>query len=218
MMSRRMIAGLFLAAACLSPAAAKVEQIEILSRQPFAAGAEFGSAGAYEKLRGRAWFALDPNAAANAPIADLKLAPRNNRGLVIFSADFLMLRPVDCRARQRHAALRGQQPRQHRHARPAQRSAVQRNDPATSADAGNGFLFRRGFTLVWSGWAADVAATPGDNRLVLSAPVATNAGVPITGKVAYDLIVDAPRTQRALHRQSRHRLSARATMARPTRR
>ena len=68
--------GIVLTAACVAPAAARVERIEILSRQPFAAGVEFGAAGPYEKLRGRAFFALDPNAVANAPIADLKLAPR----------------------------------------------------------------------------------------------------------------------------------------------
>jgi hypothetical protein len=90
------IAGLSLAATCFSsPAAARVERIEILSRQAFAAGAEFGHAGSYEKLRGRAFFAPDPDAAANGPIADLKLAPRNNRGLVEFSAEFLVLRPAD---------------------------------------------------------------------------------------------------------------------------
>ena len=193
MMSRRMTAGLILTAAWLSPAAAKVEQIEILSRQPFAAGTEFGSAGAYEKLRGRAWFALDPNAAANAPIADLKLAPRNNRGLVIFSSDFLVLRPVDAARgnglllyevnNRGNIGMLGQ----------LNEAPFSRNDPATRCDAGNGFLFRRGFTMVWSAWAADVAISPGDNRLVLTAPVATNAGVPITGKVAYDLTVDTPR-------------------------
>ena len=178
---------------CLPPAAAKVEQVEILSRQPFAAGTEFGRAGAYEKLRGRAWFALDPDAAANAAIADLKLAPRNNRGLVIFSSDFLVLRPVDAARgnglllyevnNRGNIAMLGQ----------LNEAPSSRNDPATAADAGNGFLFRQGFTMVWSGWAADVAVSPGDNRLVLTAPVATKAGVPITGKVAYDLIVDAPR-------------------------
>ena len=93
-MRQIIIAALFLTAISL-PADARVERLEILSRQPFAAGTEFGDGGAYEKLRGRAWFALDPNAAANAAIADLKLAPRNNRGLVIFSAEFLVLRPVD---------------------------------------------------------------------------------------------------------------------------
>src|SRR4029453_5578632 len=68
-----------------------------------------------------------------------------------------------------------------------------RNDPTTSVDAGNGFLFRQGFTMVWPGGGVRGAAAPGDNRVVLTAPVATNAGVPITGKVAYDLTVDAPR-------------------------
>jgi hypothetical protein len=54
-----------LAATCFSsPAGARVERIEISSRQAFAAGTEFGHAGSYEKLRGRAFFALDPDAAA----------------------------------------------------------------------------------------------------------------------------------------------------------
>jgi Alpha/beta hydrolase domain len=191
-MNRRIIAGLVLSACIAEHAAARVERIEIVSRQPFAGGAAFGDTGAYEKLRGRAFFALDPNAVANAPIADLKLAPRNARGLVEFGADFLVLRPVDAARgngtmlyevnnrgsigilRQINEALSG------------------RNDPATAADAGNGFLFRRGFTLVWSAWAADVATTPGDGRMVLDAPVATEDGTPITGKVAYDLLVNVP--------------------------
>ena len=68
------------------------------------------------------------------------------------------------------------------------------NDPSTAADAGNGFLLRLGFTLVWSARASDVASTPGDNRLVLRPPpIATKDGTPITGKVAYELTVDAPR-------------------------
>lgn len=93
-MRQLIIAGLSLAAACfLSPADARVQRIEIVSRQAFAAGTEFGHAGAYEKLRGRAFFALDPDTAANGPIADLKLAPRNDRGLVEFSAEFLVCDP-----------------------------------------------------------------------------------------------------------------------------
>ena len=192
-MRHLVIVGLALTMLASPPAAAKVERIDILSRQPFASGAEFGAAGAYEKLRGRAWFALDPNAAANAAIADLKLAQRNNRGLVIFSSDFLMLRPVDAARgngmllyevnNRGNIGMLGQ----------LNEAPFSRNDPTTSVDAGNGFLFRRGYTMLWSGWAVDVATAPGDNRLVLTAPIATNAGVPITGKVAYDLIVDVPR-------------------------
>ena len=65
---RRIITAALSLTVLSSPAAARVERIEILSRQDFAAGIEFGDAGAYEKLRGRAFFALDPNAAANAPV------------------------------------------------------------------------------------------------------------------------------------------------------
>jgi hypothetical protein len=68
-MRQLIIAGLSLAAACFaSPAGARVERIEIVSREAFAAGTEFSHAGAYEKLRGRAFFALDPDAAANGPL------------------------------------------------------------------------------------------------------------------------------------------------------
>jgi alpha/beta hydrolase family protein len=190
-MVRLTILFLCLIAALSSGADARVERLEIFSRQAFAAGTEFGSAGAYEKLRGRAWFVLDPNAAANAPIADLKLAPRDNRGLVPFSADFLILRPAhepsgngtllyEVNNRGRIASLF------------QLNDALPSNDPASSSDAGNGFLFRQGFTLVWSAWATDVTGTLGDNRLVLTAPIATKNGEPITGKVAYDLIVNAP--------------------------
>src|SRR4051812_10839791 len=73
-MRRLIIAvSLFWFAFYVSPAAARVERIEIESRRAFVPSIEFGAAGAYEKLRGRAWFALDPDAAANAPITDLKL-------------------------------------------------------------------------------------------------------------------------------------------------
>lgn len=175
------------------PAAARVEWVDIVSREPFAAGAAFETVGAYEKVRARAFFALDPQAAANKPIADLAFAPRNNRGLVTFSADFLVLRPqmpargndillyeVNNRG---NIAILGQ----------LNGAPFSRNDPSTLPHAGNGFLLRRGYTLVWSAWAADVATQPGDGRMVLAPPVASVNGRPITGKVAYDLIVDAAR-------------------------
>src|SRR5262245_25484659 len=192
-MRQLIIAGISLAAICLSsPAGARVERIEILSRQAFAAGTEFGHAGSYEKLRGRAFFALDPDAAANAPIADLKLAPRNDRGLVEFSAEFLVLRPADL-ARRNGTLLYEVNNRGNIGIFYQLDEAPANNDPATTADAGNGFLLRNGFTLVWSAWASDVAETPGDHRLVLRPPIATKDGMPITGKVAYELIVDASR-------------------------
>ncbi len=186
-----MILALALSAAACTSAAAKVERIEIVSREPFAAGTEFGKAGAYEKLRGRAFFVLDPNAAANAPIADLALAPRNARGLVEFNAEFLVLRPSDA-ARGNGVLLYEVNNRANIAILRQLNEAAHSNDPATAAHAGNGFLFRRGFTLVWSAWAADVAAGPRGKWMVLEAPVASKNGAPITGKVAYDLIVNVP--------------------------
>ena len=190
-MRRLIIATLWLISALAAPAVAKVERIEILSREPFANGAPFGTAGAYEKLRGRAWFALDPDAAANAAVADLKLAPRDKNGRVAFSAEFLMLRPAD--AARGNGTLLYEVNNRGRIAMLRQLGgAAGGNDPASTADAGNGFLFRHGFTLLWSAWAADVAAAPGDKLLLLAAPIATENGQPLTGPVAYDLIVDAP--------------------------
>jgi hypothetical protein len=174
-----------------SPAHAKVERIDIQGRELFAKGVAFGSTGPYEKLRGRAWFALDPNAAANAPITDLKLAPRDGRGLVTFSAEFMMLRPTD--PLHGNGTLLYEVNNRGNIAMLSQLDETPlTNDPETAADAGNGFLFRQGFSLLWSAWATDVAITAGDHRLVLHAPIATEKGRPITGRVAYDVILDAP--------------------------
>jgi hypothetical protein len=54
----------------------------------------FGASGAYEKLRGRAFFAVDPKAVANTGIVDLDKAQRDAHGLVRFSSEFVLLRPV----------------------------------------------------------------------------------------------------------------------------
>jgi alpha/beta hydrolase family protein len=184
---------LLLIAACFAPpAAARVERVEIVSREPFAGGAEFGAAGAYEKLRGRALFMLDPAAATNRPITDLMLAPRNADGLVEFSAEFLVLRPAAI-ARRNGTLLYEVNNRGNIGILSQIDEASASNDPATLAHAGHGFLFRQGFTLVWSAWASDVITAPGDHRLVLRAPIATQNGAPITGMVAYELIVDVPR-------------------------
>lgn len=179
--------------ALATQAHAAVTALEVTERTPFAGGAVFGAAGAYEKIRGIAHFSLDPQAAANATIVDLKLAPRDARGRVAFSSAFVMLRPV----RRQPATLiydvnnrggigilgqvNGRSPA--------------RNDPTTLADAGDGFLMRHGFTLLWSAWTWDVAppTAPGARMLVMTPPVAHGpGGQAITGPVENEIIVDAP--------------------------
>ncbi len=64
------------------------------------------------------------------------------------------------------------------------------NDPLTTAHAGNGFFMRRGFSVAWMAWEGDML--PGDGRMVLDLPVATDNGSPITGPVRVEYLVDAP--------------------------
>ena len=70
-------------------------RIEIDRQVSFAEGGAFGDAGAYERLVGRAHFALDPRDARNANVVDLGLAPVNGEGLVEFTADLDILKPVE---------------------------------------------------------------------------------------------------------------------------
>jgi Alpha/beta hydrolase domain len=193
MLSRRVLLGF--AAAGLSVlvnARAEMVGIEVLERSSFASGAKFGATGAYEKIRGVAKFSLDPNAAANQRIVDLKLAPRDGHGRVTFASSFVLLRPVEARSatlvydvnNRGGIAILGQMDG----ASPAN------NDPTTVADAGDGFLMRHGFMLLFSAWTWDVAPQlPGVKPLIFVPPVAHQSdGTSITGLVENEFIVSAP--------------------------
>src|SRR5688572_3306734 len=49
-----------------SAARAELVSLELFEREPFADGAEFGDAGSYERIRGLARFAVDPDHPRNA--------------------------------------------------------------------------------------------------------------------------------------------------------
>ena len=67
---------------------ARVVRFVVEQKRPLAEGTSFGSAGAYERLDGTAYFEVDPNDPLNAIIVNLDKAPRNARGMVEFSAPF----------------------------------------------------------------------------------------------------------------------------------
>ena len=94
-MSRSTLVAIVAVVLLASAAEAGVTRLEILRREVVLNGQAFGAAGAYEKLVGRVHFALDPRTPQNQGIVDLALAPRNAQGLVEFSADFYLLKPVD---------------------------------------------------------------------------------------------------------------------------
>ena len=67
------------------------------SQAPTFGGLSFGSAGQYEKLRGTAYGEIDPADPHNAVITDLHLASVNDRGMVEYSMDIFILKPINLR-------------------------------------------------------------------------------------------------------------------------
>ncbi len=166
-------------------------EIRITDHGPFADGHAFGETGAYERLVGRAHFAVDPGSPAQAGIVDLDKAPRTAEGLVTFSADVCILKPGDP-ARGNRRVLFGYGNRGNKRELQFFNDAPASNDPRTLTDAGNGFLMRRGYALVWAAWEGDLL--PGDGRMVLDVPVASDGGRPITGLVRSEFIAVGPGT------------------------
>ncbi len=162
-------------------------EIRIDDRCPFAGGHEFETSGAYERLAGRALFAVDPLAPAQADVVDIGKAPRDANGLVRFEADFMILRPLDGGNRRVFFDYGN---RGNKRALQFFNDAAHSNDPLTLDHAGNGFLMRRGYAIAWLAWEGDIL--PGEGRMVLDVPVATDNGAPITGRVRTEIIVDAP--------------------------
>ena len=177
----------FLAAGVPAAAAARVERLEILDRTVFAEGFEFGPVGAYERIKGRLHFAVDPDAAANSRIVDLHLAPVDSRGLVTFSADFVLLKPVNP-ALGNGRLLYDVNNRGSLTALGSLNNAWWSNDPTGLAHAGNGFLMVLGYSILSSAWNWDV--TEGDDRLQIALPIATEDGAAITGTIAAEITVN----------------------------
>ncbi len=94
-MIRRLLVVVLLSQSAITAAEAGVTRLQIDRRETVLGGKPFGAAGPYEKLIGTVHFALDPALPQNLSIVDLTLAPRNAQGLVEFSADFYLLKPVD---------------------------------------------------------------------------------------------------------------------------
>jgi hypothetical protein len=159
-------------------------ELRIAERGAFADGHDFGAAGDYERLVGRAHFAVDAN--AHSGVVDLDKAPRNAEGLVEFTADVCILKPRDM-AKSNRRLFFGYGNRGNKRELQFFNDAPASNDPRSLADAGNGFLMRRGYTIVWAAWEGDLL--PGDGRLVLDVPLAGNGDGAITGLVRSEYIV-----------------------------
>ncbi len=165
-----------------------VTRLEVTSQKPFAEGQSFGTVGLYTQVDGTAYFAVDPVHPANETIADITLAPRNEQGLVEFSADFRILRPdvpskgngrllLDVLNRGKALALRNI-------------NSAPDVAPDAPLDPGNGFLMRQGYTLAWCGWQHDVPDAPG--LLRIQVPEAMEDGKPVSGRIVVTFQPNSP--------------------------
>ena len=166
-------------------ASARVVSLEVVSQEPFADGAPFGATDAYERLRAIAHGELDPASAGNAVITDIARAPRNARGMVEYDTDVFILRPNDPDA-SNHVMLFDVLNRGNKFALPWLNDAADNvNDPRTAADAGNGFTFRRGYTLVWAGWQPEIRHA--DSLMSIRVPVAADGAQPIVRRIRFEI-------------------------------
>jgi hypothetical protein len=168
-----------------SPSAAKVVKFEIVRvESPAFEGRSFGAVGTYDRIIARATIAVSSDDSHNKIIVDLDRVPRNAQGLVEAMTDVEILRPTIAangnrrlfyealnRGNKLGIALFNDHP-------------VVVNDLAKAADAGNGFLMNRGYTIVWSGWQGDVV--PGGGRMTFSPPTVPG----VTGLAREDFIFD----------------------------
>jgi hypothetical protein len=172
-------------------AEARITRIEIAKTEPAFAGQSFGAIGAYERLTGKAYGEVDPAAPGNAIIQDIALAPHNSRGMVEYVTDIDILRPAD-RSKGNGVLFFNIVNRGNKGGLWLFNADVPINVAANNdlAAAGDGFMRRQGYTLVWFGWQGDVA--PGNNRMTIKVPVARKAdGSPITGIVRSRLTTPA---------------------------
>lgn len=93
---RRAVVACALGAIIAVPAQARIVRLEIQGKEsPSSGGQSFGQAGQYERIFGRAYGELNPNDPHNEIITDLKLAPRNAKGMVEYNMTFSIQKPID---------------------------------------------------------------------------------------------------------------------------
>ena len=178
---------------CLNAA---VQSIEITERSPVLGGRSFGDAGPYERVVAKVHFRVDPANAANRTISDIDLAPVDEDGMVAFTADLSILKPVDPK-KGNGTILFDVLNRGNKMMLSFFDQGAGSNDPRSAADFGDGFLLNQGYYLVWLGWQFDVPHEPGRMRVIV--PVAKNKdGSPITGLVRADFVPSETLTRHSL--------------------
>jgi hypothetical protein len=157
---------------CSAAAQGRITDIQVDSVTPAGDG--------FEQVDGVAHGAVDPTDPRNAIITDIDLAPRNGDGLVEYTTEFRILRPVGPGS----GVLLY--------------DVVNRGNPLSELVFGPTVFGipsiprERGYVTVWSGWQGDLAPDPA--RLNLDVPVATAGGEAITGQVRTEYLNESGST------------------------
>lgn len=139
----------------------------------------WGSVGEYEKITGTLSGEVDPKDKRNQVIQDLALAPVNSRGMVEYTADFVLVKPKDMS--KANGVLRYDAPNRGN-------ILTLINPSAAPSDAE---YLERGYSFLYSAWQGDVPKSS-PARLTLAVPVAKNAdGSSITGPYRAELVPNA---------------------------
>ncbi len=201
MQSLRYIALILFSLLAAPTAQAELVELKILKREPFAGGKVFGDVGPYEQITAIARFAIDPADARNRPIIDLDLAPKNAAGKVEFAADVVILAPKDL-AKGNGAIFYDVNNRGNKLALGMFNRPPGGPSPDAKNPSGDGFLMRKGYTVIWSGWIGELL--PGDGRLLLQAPQARKKGKLVKGIVRQEMSTDTRVKSMPLSRRPNH--------------
>lgn len=156
-----------------NPLEARVFRIVITKTESYMEGKYFGNAGAFIRISGKAYGEVDPLNPLNGIIQDIILAPRNEKGMVEYISDFMILRPADM-SKSRGILF----------------MSLPNRGNAFPADT---TLLGRGYIFVWCAWQGDVLE--GGNRLIMRVPYAGINGSVIGGIVRSEFqVITAAKT------------------------
>jgi hypothetical protein len=162
-----------------------LERLTWSSVQPYEHG--------YEQRTGTAVIALDPDHPANSAIVDLDRAPRDRDGLVRVETDVVLLAAPRPTTLLHVVANRGMVM-----ALPYGGGETLSPDPTGRIESGDGWLLRRGVSVLWVGWQWDVSRRPG--AVGIDAPDALDGdGRPLSGqaRLGFQPVIDTPRRRLA---------------------
>ena len=143
-------------------------------------GNSFGTTGQYLEIKGTAHITLDPNLEQNQAIKDINYVPTDDAGLVRFSTDFTLLKPLD--PDKGNGRLLFDVPNRGR--RIALNRLNQLEPPPDIAFgeiwAGDGWALKKGYSILSCGWQHDV---PLDGEwLRINSPIPIRNGGETKGK------------------------------------